>query len=188
MRRSRSAVVVVTLALGAALDPGAQASSLAVPAAASSVDFELPDEASVPSPVVTVAEPPRLRTLADDPPTDARTPKPTAAEWKTAPAVALSRQNADCKAQREREWLRITCPVHALAAMDLLAGPSEGVSFERAVKGPDQALVLPLRRGDRRVLQMVSVSWSKYSMDYDTVYAISEDWLEGAAGPTVGVD
>jgi hypothetical protein len=132
---------------------------------------------------------PPLAALADDPPTDERSPRPTAEEWKHADEVALSREHALCKARRVREWLRIACkPWGSLAAIDLLAGPSEGVAFDARESG-EQAVIFPVRRGDRRVLQIVHVaSSSRYSVDYDTAFAISEDWLADAKGPTVVVD
>jgi hypothetical protein len=200
MKRSRSPVLPVTLALGAALYPGTHAS----PAIAASPDASLeatsggrcvmpePEpagEVTMPPPVATLSEPVPERTLEDDPPSDERTPRPTATEWRVAASVQLSRLEPRCKAQRVREWLRITCPARRLAAMELLAGPREGVSFDYHVNGHEQSLELPLRRGDRRVLQIVEVaSWSKYTVDYDTAFAISEEWLAGAEAPTVVVD
>ena len=134
---------------------------------------------------------PLLRAIADDPPPDDRTPRPTREEWKAADEVALARAHPTFTARRVREWLRIGCDVWSnLAAMDLLAGPREGVSFEaRDGWEREQAVIFPVRRGDRRVLQIVLVaSASKYSVDYDTAFAISEDWLAGAYGPTIVVD
>jgi hypothetical protein len=188
MNRSRSAALVVTLALGAALAPGARASLLPVPAPSAEEVAAPPGEVTPPPPAAAVAAPRRAHTLEDDPPTDERTPAPTAAEWKTAPGVTLAREPPDCRAQRVREWLRISCTTSLVVAMDLLAGPREGVSFDHHPKGPEQAVVLPLRRGDRRVLQIVTGSWSKYTVEYDTAVSITEDWLDGAAAPTVVVN
>ena len=132
---------------------------------------------------------PPLVAIADDPPSEERTPRPTAQEWKDADEVALARADPGCKALRVHEWLRIACrPWGSLAAIDLLAGPSEGVAFDARERG-EQAVIFPVRRGDRRVLQIVHVaSSSRYSVDYDTAFAISEDWLADAKGPTVVVD
>jgi hypothetical protein len=198
MKRAHAPIVLYALVLGAALHPGAEASaafvttpSVLAEEGGRSVMPEVlvPGEASLPPPLATIAEPAPVKTLEDDPPSAERTPRPTALEWKGAPAVALSRQPRNCRAQRAREWLRITCRVRTLAAMDLLAGEREGVAFDFHDTGEEQGVTLPLRRGDRRVLQIVEVaSWSKYTVDYDAAFSITEDWLDGAAAPTVVVD
>jgi hypothetical protein len=135
--------------------------------------------------------PPPPASLADDPPADEATPRPTAAEWREAQAVAPARSARGCKAQRVREWLRVACPVSGeLAAMDLLAGPREGVAFEpRTKRGSAQGVIFPLRRGDRRVFEVVHVEgFSRYTTEYDVAFTVSEDWLADAKGPTVVVD
>src|SRR5262249_30690774 len=56
------------------------------------------------------AEPPADDSpLVRDPPAPARTPKPTAEEWKAAPIVALPHASELCTVHRVREWLRVDC-------------------------------------------------------------------------------
>jgi hypothetical protein len=136
--------------------------------------------------------PPSARTLEEDVPGAEKSPVPTAKEWLTAKPVKLSRTSkaaAGCVATRVREWLRVRCPVETFA-ISLLGGSSEALSFWI---GPEQEgqpgeVQLPLRRGDRRVVQL----WTKRKEADGTVVpqpslVLQEQWVEGDPSPTVTV-
>ncbi|KYF74227.1 hypothetical protein [Sorangium cellulosum] len=121
--------------------------------------------------------------------------QPTAAEWKTAPRVRLSRAGpaaAGCRAYRMREWLRIRCPELTVSAMSLLGGKTEGVAFwidpprggSELPRGGE--VMFPLRRGDRRVIQILT-----FGPGYDGPFTllpaivVQEQWLDDEPAPTV---
>ncbi|WP_437291893.1 hypothetical protein [Sorangium sp. So ce406] len=121
--------------------------------------------------------------------------QPTAAEWKTAPRVRLSRAGpaaAGCRAYRMREWLRIRCPELTVSAMSLLGGKTEGVAFwidpprggSELPRGGE--VMFPIRRGDRRVIQILT-----FGPGYDGPFTllpaivVQEQWLDDEPAPTV---
>ncbi|WP_437910539.1 hypothetical protein WME95_22670 [Sorangium sp. So ce327] len=121
--------------------------------------------------------------------------QPTAAEWKAAPRVRLSRAGpaaAGCRAYRAREWLRIRCPELTVSAISLLGGKTEGVAFwidpprggSELPRGGE--VMFPIRRGDRRVIQILT-----FGPGYDGPFTllpaivIQEQWLEDEPAPTV---
>ncbi|WP_437683531.1 hypothetical protein [Sorangium sp. So ce131] len=121
--------------------------------------------------------------------------QPTAAEWKAAPRVRLSRVGpaaAGCRAYRTREWLRIRCPELTISAISLLGGKTEGVAFwidpprggSELPRGGE--VMFPIRRGDRRVIQILT-----FGPGYDGPFTllpaivVQEHWLEGDPAPTV---
>lgn len=121
--------------------------------------------------------------------------QPTAAEWKAAPRVRLSRAGpaaAGCRAYRAREWLRIRCPELTVSAISLLGGKSDGVAFwidppragSELPRGGE--VMFPMRRGDRRVIQILT-----FGPGYDGPFTllpaivIQEQWLEDEPAPTV---
>ncbi|AUX43515.1 hypothetical protein SOCE26_049640 [Sorangium cellulosum] len=121
--------------------------------------------------------------------------QPTAAEWKAAPRVRLSRVGpaaAGCRAYRAREWLRLRCPELTVSAISLLGGKTEGVAFwidpprggSELPRGGE--VMFPIRRGDRRVIQILT-----FGPGYDGPFTllpaivVQEHWLEGDPAPTV---
>ncbi|XXX82422.1 hypothetical protein WMF30_27075 [Sorangium sp. So ce134] len=121
--------------------------------------------------------------------------QPTAAEWKSAPRVRLSRAGpaaAGCRAYRMREWLRIRCPELTVSAISLLGGKTEGVAFwidpprggSELPRGGE--VMFPIRRGDRRVIQILT-----FGPGYDGPFTllpaivVQEQWLDGEPAPTV---
>ncbi|WP_437932442.1 hypothetical protein WMF37_25340 [Sorangium sp. So ce291] len=121
--------------------------------------------------------------------------QPTAAEWKTAPRVRLSRSGpaaAGCRAYRTREWLRIRCPELTVSAISLLGGKTEGVAFwidpprggSELPRGGE--VMFPIRRGDRRVIQILT-----FGPGYDGPFTllpaivVQEQWLDDEPAPTV---
>ncbi|WP_438036953.1 hypothetical protein [Sorangium sp. So ce204] len=161
-------------AAGAAADAGAR-NAAATDAGATDAGDELPLDA------------------APFPPEPSR--QPTAAEWKAAPRVRLSRAGpaaAGCRAYRAREWLRVRCPELTVSAISLLGGKSEGVAFwidpprggSELPRGGE--VMFPIRRGDRRVIQILT-----FGPGYDGPFTllpaivIQEQWLEDEPAPTV---
>ncbi|WP_437942495.1 hypothetical protein [Sorangium sp. So ce341] len=121
--------------------------------------------------------------------------QPTAAEWKAAPRVRLSRTGpaaAGCRAYRTREWLRIRCPELTVSAIALLGGKTEGVAFwidpprggSELPRGGE--VMFPIRRGDRRVIQILT-----FGPGYDGPFTllpaivVQEQWLDDEPAPTV---
>ena len=121
--------------------------------------------------------------------------QPTAAEWKTAPRVRLSRTGpaaAGCRAYRAREWLRVRCPELTVSAISLLGGKAEGVAFwidpprggSELPRGGE--VMFPIRRGDRRVIQILT-----FGPGYDGPFTllpaivIQQQWLDDEPAPTV---
>jgi hypothetical protein len=126
-----------------------------------------------------------LPKLADDPPAEDKTPRPSAAEWKRAPEVALARNtHPNCTARRLREWLRIACTNEGWGyhSVSLVAGTRGELDMGVRENGPEGAfVVLPLRRGNRRLIQFASRN--KWGWDVSDV--ISEQWLDGDPAPLV---
>ena len=125
-----------------------------------------------------------------DPPGLEKTKPPSAAEWAKAGKVRLTRTGpaaAPCTAYRVREWLRVRCLGTQPHAMVLLGGSESEVSFW--IDHDDRRggeVQFPLRRGDRRVVQV----WNG-EVDKAGVFkprpslVIQEHWLEDRAAPTV---
>ncbi|WP_437970089.1 hypothetical protein WMF04_12660 [Sorangium sp. So ce260] len=138
---------------------------------------------------------PRGRALEEAPPGPERTPRPAAAEWDAAEPVQLARDRsgAPCKARMRREWLRIDCTAHSLAVVRTL-GASAGEEWfwldqkqgEELASGV--SVVFPVRVGDRRVIEILTGMWAyRGQLGISTSFVISEQWIDGDAGPLVSV-
>ncbi|WP_433927302.1 hypothetical protein AB3662_29825 [Sorangium cellulosum] len=140
-------------------------------------------------------EAPKVRALEEAPPAPERTPRPAAAEWDAAEPVRLARDRsgAACKARMRREWLRIDCSARSLAMVRTLGASAGEAWFGLEQKGSDGlatgvSVVFPVRLGDRRVIEIGSESWEyRGQVGFSTSFVISEQWLEGDAGPLVSV-
>jgi len=157
------------------------------PSASASVDPALAlASASAPLPSGSaVARKPPLPALADNPPSDEKTPAPSAAEWASAPEVSLTRHSDQrCSAKRLREWVRIFCS-SAGNGFSMIAGERAGVSYGSQDTAPDFGgwLVFPVRRGDQRLIQLHG--WAKWGWVASVV--VSEQWLAGDKGPLLTV-
>lgn len=119
-----------------------------------------------------------------------KSPVPKHAEWQGAPAVKLTRTSSrasGCVATQVREWLRVRCP-HRTFAISLLGGSNEGLAFwigPEAEGQPGEAQ-FPLRRGDRRVIQL----WEQGKADDGSAVPkpsliLQEQWLDGEPAPTL---
>lgn len=130
--------------------------------------------------------------LESDVPGTEKSPVPTHKEWQSATRVKLSRTSAagaGCDATRVREWLRVRCPVKTFA-ISLLGGSNESLSFwigpER--EGQPGEVQFPLRRGDRRVVQLwTQKAGADGSVVPEPSIVIQEQWVEGEPAPTVTV-
>ncbi|WP_437685911.1 hypothetical protein [Sorangium sp. So ce176] len=140
-------------------------------------------------------EAPKARALEEAPPAPERTPRPAAAEWDAAEPVRLARDRsgAACKARMRREWLRIDCSAPSLAMVRTLGASAGEAWFGLDQKGGDglatgASVVFPVRRGDRRVIEIGSESFEyRGQVGFSTSFVVSEQWLDGDAGPLVSV-
>ncbi|WP_438011698.1 hypothetical protein WME89_25505 [Sorangium sp. So ce321] len=166
--------------------PQTKAAATSVPAAATGAPGKPP---------ATAPEAVEERSLDAEPFPAEPSRQPTAAEWKAAPRVRLSRTGpaaAGCRAYRTREWLRIRCPELTVSAISLLGGKTEGVAFwidpprggSELPRGGE--VMFPIRRGDRRVIQILT-----FGPGYDGPFTllpaivVQEQWLDDEPAPTV---
>jgi hypothetical protein len=135
------------------------------------------------------------------PPPDEKSRPPKVTEWDAEQDITLARGASSCTARRVREWMRVRCEVTGTQYVALVTGTKTDV-YSSIVTGvtcwgdgddyrcSDRVEILfPLRRGDRRVFQIVQRLG--YAMPlWDTSRAshvISETWLEDDPAPIVTV-
>ena len=153
-------------------------------------------------------EKPDLPAFDHEPFGDEKTKTPDADDWKAAKQVRLSRVSrsvpSGCRAWRVREWMKIHCDLKT-AGLRMLAGKSEGVSLviseslvseKEAMQNPELfskhfetmgrigQIVFPVRRGDRRVFEWLSLEIaSGYDSGQSAVprstMILEEQWLDG---------
>jgi hypothetical protein len=175
------AAAVTTLSVAPADVPAASPPTAPLAAAATPERAADPPPAATPAALVAPAAP-----VAAVAPT--RTKKPAFAAWKTAPEARLARTIPDCKAQQIAEWLRIRCDFEVSSA-SLLAGDARDVTLAPLDKNAAFSVVLALRPGDRRVIQLNHFfAFSKWGASEAGAAEISEMWLPGAAAPVVVVN
>ncbi|APR80209.1 Hypothetical protein A7982_05556 [Minicystis rosea] len=149
--------------------------------------------------VVVDAGPP-LPSFADEPFPEKATSFPKAEEWEEAKAVTVDRvhppslfvthanERVGCRAQRVREWVRIQCQAMTGGAV-LLGGNRDGLSirFDKVHGGTE--VIVPVRRGDRRVIEMFgseTLSFKAFSSERAKFgFVISEQWPAGDERPTI---
>ncbi len=124
-----------------------------------------------------------------------KSPRPTPTEWRQARQVALryrAPKGARCGAFLLREWLKVRCAGGTVSAVTQLGGERDGVALwidppaDRATNMPgDAELQFPVRRGDRRVLQL----WT-FGPGYDgpltvvPALTLHEEWVDDS-GPSL---
>ena len=144
------------------------------------------------------------RDLEEQPPPQAKSPIPTS--WTDAEDLVVHGRS-DCSAVLKREWVRMTCPNAASAA--LLGGSVDGVMVDIHEPPPDPHSaenfgqpqrnvtgipIFPVRRGDRRLLQFNQFQqgvMNGYQSSPDSISAgpvVSEVWLDGEKGPRLEAD
>ncbi|WP_437592779.1 hypothetical protein [Sorangium sp. So ce1000] len=139
---------------------------------------------------------PQRRALEATPPPSERTARPAAAEWDAAEQVSLARaaRGGACKARRQREWLRIDCSVPSVVAVRSLGTGAGGESVSAGEHQTEEdgsfpssvSVTFPVRIGDRRVIEILSFEEGyRFQAGLSTSVVISEQWLEGDAGPLV---
>ena len=157
------------------------------------------DDAPAASASASAAPEPRVRDLFEKPPPGAESEHPKPDEWKDAEPVALARALPGCKARLLREWLRLQCPMWNPQAGVVITGSTDDVFFflasgqQRMMANPGgevggyATVELPLRRGDRRLIQLTTSE----TMDYGGVgpqrlaLLLSIRWLDDESGPTI---
>jgi len=137
---------------------------------------------------------------------------PTQAEWAAALDLEGSPPSAsECTLRRVREWIRFRCVADKLIGPELLAGtaseiaysnladacpagaPADGNYFEQVmVCNARIEIVFPLRRGDRRLFQVLRQGFNGYNPftggNYATVEVrsvLSVAWVADEPGPEV---
>lgn len=144
------------------------------------------------TPAEQSAASPAIATLESDVPGEEASKAPTAAEWLAAAPVKLTRQSpgaSSCTAIRVREWLRVRCATPTFA-ISLLGGNIDGLSFwiGGEAEGRFGEVQLPLRRGDRRVVQLWATRVDgSGSATVEPALVLQELWAPGDASPTVTV-
>ncbi len=110
---------------------------------------------------------------------------PDAPEWAHAPVFAAQRIRSGCEVKRHGEEVRIACKRGFANGANQLAGTPEGVRFGKPTESGPPAVVFPLRRGDRRVIQYVDYEANRWSWGAFPQMTISAYWLEGDDAPTI---
>jgi len=152
-----------------------------------------------PEPAAVWTWPASLRSAFEiDPPEEARSPAPSDAEWKKAGEIHFARSPRQCTTRRLREWLRVSCDFtarsedgneHIIRAMKVLAGPEEGVTFVHDDGSKFYEIIVPVRRGERRVLEMDFVAlWTRYTVHHGVCALLSIDWPVSEKAPVVILD
>lgn len=149
-----------------------------------------PATAQAPPAGSAAAAPDEAVPLDVDPPGPEKTKSPTFDEWAKAKKVRLTRAGpaaAPCTAFRVREWLKVRCIGTKPHAMVVLGGDAGEVSFwiDRDDRRGGE-VQLPLRKGDRRVVQIWTGGVDQAgNFKPRPSLIIQESWLEDRAAPTV---
>ncbi len=144
-----------------------------------------------------------LGAFALEPPKEEKTPPPKPKEWTEAEETTLARGSSDCRVFRVREWIKLNCTTIFGVRADLVSGNGKDVYFFLR-EGIDceesnhmtycstvTDIVFPLRRGDRRAIQIASRSggYTAPGMSpYNASIFISETWVEDDPGPIVTIE
>lgn len=147
------------------------------------------------SSAVVVAPPAQPAPIRGDAIPASTSPMPKPGEWDEAPVVALARnaEASQCRARLVREWLKIHCD-KTLGAIRQLAGSPTGVALWLAPapeaegwESKDAEIIVPLRRGERRVFQLFDLQFGTYGGPGwpDAGSIVEARWLEGEKDPVV---
>jgi len=122
-----------------------------------------------------------------------KAPAATSKDWSRAVVLPLAHKDSRCEARRWGDYVRVGCTGVFANLIEQLAGDPVGVSFgkEKTDKAyiDTQYVVFPLRRGDRRIIQLGSIEGGWRSPWTVTSSAmISAMWLDDEPGPEVVID
>ena len=120
-------------------------------------------------------------------------PAGDAALWDKAEKVAIARSTRDCEVRRSGDYVRIACTGLSGNLIEQLAGDPVGVkltskSDPRPPFGIHSLVVLPLKQGDRRLIQFARVAANRWEWGASAEGVISAYWLEGVAEPTIDIE
>jgi hypothetical protein len=169
-RAAAIAIVALSACRVDAQKQSADAATSAAIASSASSASEAPDARDEDA-TVTTAKPtaanakPLLPRLAEIDLDDVTYPVPSDDEWLHAKSVALEPPSW-CDAATTRGWLRVHCSVTTWAGVSVLGGSRDGLYVSASDR--DATIVAPLRRGDRRVVQVTD--------------ARAREWWDGQKG------
>jgi len=132
---------------------------------------------------------------------DEVTPRPKPEDWGKAPVVSLGPSTsalraAQCKARRLREWLRIRCEGRSVGVVRMLGGRRDGMETRLGSSSSEfddfpqsVELVLALRRGDLRVLEVLEIALGyKGSSSIEPWFVFSEHWPAEDDAPSISLN
>jgi hypothetical protein len=152
-------------------------------------------------PVAQTERPARGPKLAGTPldrmtPPDAELPRPSEAEWKTAPRVVLLHEPDECEARLVRGWLRVDCdwddPIRFEQRILVETEQLPDAGIERYATVAVSGVVVPLRRGAMNVVEVVHLTQVAHPASRPGAYVgvgitspgyvLSTSWIDGS-GP-----
>ena len=118
-------------------------------------------------------------------PSSVRTPAPIEEDWKRDGAPHPVRWRLGCRVLQLREWIRVDCPGEPVR-IAVIAGARDDVRFGRGW------VAFPLRRGERRVIQLWHGDQNPEEFHQGarlkgSPRLVSTYWLDGAAQPVVTI-
>jgi hypothetical protein len=152
-----------------------------------------------PSAAPSEAPPPRAKLAESTLPAEP-SPPPKLEDWKLAKEVDLASALPEgCSARLLREWLKVRCDGPSPAGGAVLSGPSKDVAFFAHVDVTEFGgiggnafveVIMPLRRGERRIVQLTRQTGSPYEgfVGQAPMLVLSQRWLKTDSGPLVHTD
>jgi hypothetical protein len=115
--------------------------------------------------------------------------RPERSAWKRdgTPLDIDGSRGANCDALRINEWIRVSCRGEFRNA-ELLGGSGEGMEVYSTGFFENQRfhVVMPVRRGDRRMVQLIGFSFFSYhGSSFTADVLLSELWLDDDDEPTI---
>jgi hypothetical protein len=126
-----------------------------------------------------------------DPGKTPSSPQPGAGDWKEAKPRELARPlPTGCEARSLREWLRLRCTGRRFASVGVISGDGRGVAIwvepGKEAKDGIVEIILPLRPGDRRILQVTEMASDvRGTGDQRASFIVSEQWVAGEPAAVV---
>jgi hypothetical protein len=161
--------------------------ALSVPAASVSAEPAPAESAAASASASAAPAPATAKLLAGADVPSEPSPVPAAREWSSAKLVKPARGGTGmCKLSLLREWLKFHCDGYAGAG--LVAGDPKGVSV--SVTQQDQPLVttvvLPLRRGESKIVTFLGQEFESYGgATFHQAAMLSIVWRAGRPDPVL---